>query len=171
VERTGDIGRLEQIRAIADRVARSRGLEVFDVQFRREAHGWMLRIYLDRPDAPVHAGRAGMIEGEGVSIDDCQFVSTEVGTLLDVEDVVGHRYTLEVSSPGLDRPLRGPADYRRFAGCLARFVLSDPIGGQTLVLGRLQGMEDDDVLVTVGKDQVRRIPASRISRARLEVEF
>ena len=85
---TGDIGRLERIRAIADRVARSRGLEVFDVQFRREAHGWTLRIYLDKPNAPVPAGRAGTIEGEGVTIDDCQFVSTEVGTLLDVEDVV-----------------------------------------------------------------------------------
>jgi ribosome maturation factor RimP len=171
VETTGDVGRLEQIRAIAGRVARSRGLEVFDVQFRREAHGWMLRIYLDKPDAPVHAGRAGTVEGDGVTIDDCQFVSTEVGTLLDVEDVVGHRYTLEVSSPGLDRPLRGPADYRRFAGCLAQFALAGPVEGQTHVRGRLQGMDGDDVLVTVGNDQVRRIPAARISRARLEVEF
>lgn len=171
MDTTGEVGRLERIRAIADRVARSRGLEIFDVQFRREAHGWMLRIYLDKPDAPVHAGRAGTIEGEGVTIEDCQFVSTEVGTLLDVEDVVGHRYTLEVSSPGLDRPLRGTADYRRFAGCLAQFVLAEPVDGQTHVRGRLQGMEGDDVLVAVGNDQVRRIPSSRISRARLEVEF
>ena len=171
MDSTGEIGRLEQIRAIAGRVARSRGLEVFDVQFRREAHGWMLRIYLDKPDAPVHAGRAGTIEGEGVTIEDCQFVSTEVGALLDVEDVVGHRYTLEVSSPGLDRPLRGPADYRRFAGCLARLVLGEPVEGQTHVRGRLRGMDGDDVLVEVGKDQVRRIPVPRISRARLEVEF
>jgi ribosome maturation factor RimP len=171
VDSTGEIGRLEQIRAIADRVARSRGLEVFDVQFRREAHGWMLRIYLDKPDAPVHAGRAGTIEGDGVTIDDCQFVSAEVGTLLDVEDTVGHRYTLEVSSPGLDRPLRGLADYRRFAGCLARIVLAEPVEGQAHVRGRLQGVDGDDVLVAVGKDQIRKIPASRISRARLEVEF
>ncbi|MFO7692025.1 MAG: ribosome maturation factor RimP [Vicinamibacterales bacterium] len=171
MDTTGEIGRLERIRAIADRVAQSRGLEVFDVQFRREAHGWVLRIYLDKPDAPVHAGRAGTIEGEGVTIADCQFVSSEVGTLLDVDDTVGHRYTLEVSSPGLDRPLRGPADYRRFAGCLARFVLVEPVEGQAHVRGRLQGMDGDDVLVAVGKDQVRRIPAPRISRARLEVEF
>lgn len=171
MDTAAEIGRLEKIRAIADRVARSRGLEVFDVQFRREAHGWMLRIYLDKPDAPVHAGRAGLIGGEGVTIDDCQFVSTEVGTLLDVEDIVGHRYTLEVSSPGLDRPLRGPADYRRFAGCLAQFVLGEPTDGLTHVRGRLLGMEGDDVMVAVGKDQVRRIPATRISRGRLEVEF
>jgi len=171
LDSTGEIGRLEQIRAIAGRVAHSRGLEVFDLQFRREAHGWMLRIYLDKPDAPVHAGRAGTVEGEGVTIEDCQFVSSEVGTLLDVEDVVGHRYTLEVSSPGLDRPLRGSSDYRRFAGCLARFVLGEPVEGLTHVRGRLRGMDGDDVLVEVGNDQVRRIPASRISRARLEVEF
>lgn len=171
MDTTGEIGRLEKIRAIADRVAGSRGLEVFDVQFRREAHGWMLRIYLDKPDAPVHAGRAGTVEGEGVTIDDCQFVSTEVGTLLDVEDIVGHRYTLEVSSPGLDRPLRGPADYRRFTGCLAQFVLGEPVDGLTHVRGRLLGMEGDDVMVAVGKDLVRRIPAARISRGRLEVEF
>lgn len=163
--------RLARIRAVAERVAGSRGLEVFDVQFRREAHGWMLRIFLDKPGAPVHTGRAGTVEGEGVTIDDCQFVSTEVGTILDVEDVIGHRYTLEVSSPGLDRPLRGPADYRRFAGCLAKFVLAEPVDGQAHVEGRLQGMDGDDVLVAVGKDTIRRIPSGRIARARLEVEF
>ena len=165
--------RLARIRAVAERVVGTRGLEVFDLQFRREAQGWMLRIYLDKPGAPVHAGRAGAVEGEGdgVTIDDCRFVSSEVGTLLDVEDVIGHRYTLEVSSPGLDRPLRGPADYRRFAGCLAKIVLAQPVDGQTHVEGRLQGMDGDDVLVMVGKEKVRRIPSAQIARARLEVEF
>jgi ribosome maturation factor RimP len=144
---------------------------VFEVQFRREAYGWMLRIYLDRPGAPVHAGRAGTAAGDGVTIDDCRFVSAEVGTLLDVEDVIGHHYTLEVSSPGLDRPLRGPDDYRRFAGCLVRVVLSEVVDGPRHVSGRLQGMDGDDVLIAVGKDKVRRVAAGQISRARLEVEF
>ena len=171
MESPAQIDRLARIRAVVERVAGTRGLEVFDLQFRREAQGWMLRIFLDKPGAPVHAGRAGTVEGEGVTIDDCQFVSTEVGTLLDVEDVIGHRYTLEVSSPGLDRPLRGPADYRRFAGCLAKIVLVAPVDGQTHVEGRLQGMDGDDVLVVVGKDKLRRIPSGQIARARLEVEF
>jgi ribosome maturation factor RimP len=166
-----DVTRLARIRAIAERVAQSRGLDVFDLQFRREAHGWMLRIVLDKPGAPVHAGRAGTIEGEGVTIEDCQSVSGEVGTLVDVEDVIGHRYTLEVSSPGLDRPLRGPEDYRRFAGCLAKIVLFEAVDGQKHVSGRLQGMDGDDVLVAEGKDKVRRIPSGHIARARLEVEF
>jgi ribosome maturation factor RimP len=171
VKTTADADRVARIRAVAERVAAPRGLEVFDLQFRREAQGWVLRIYLDKPGARVHAGRAGTIEGEGVTIDDCQFVSAEVGTLLDVEDVIGHRYTLEVSSPGLDRPLRGADDYRRFAGCLAKFVFAEPVDGQTHLEGRLQGMDGDDVLVEVGKGRVSRIPGAKIARARLEVEF
>ena len=164
-------GRIEKIRAIAERVARSRGLEVFDLQFRREVQGWVLRIYLDKPGAPVVAGRAGSAVGDGVNIDDCREVSYEVGTLLDVEDVVGHRYTLEVSSPGLDRPLRGADDYRRFAGCLAKIVLTEAVNGQKHLGGRLQGLENDEVLVADVKGRVQRVPLRLIARARLEVEF
>jgi ribosome maturation factor RimP len=174
VETDAEVTRVARIRAITERVAAERGLEVFDVQFRREAHGWVLRIFLDKPGAPVHPGRAGhvgAVEGESVTIDDCQFVSREVGTLLDVEDFIGHKYTLEVSSPGLDRPLRGPDDYRRFAGCLVKMVLSRPVDGQAHVSGRLQGMDGDDVVVAVGKEKVRRVPVGAIARARLEVEF
>jgi len=174
VETEADVTRLARIRAIAARVAAERGLEVFDLQFRREAYGWMLRVYLDKPGAPVHPGRAGHggpVEGESVTIADCQFVSSEVGTLLDVEDVIGHTYTLEVSSPGLDRPLRGPDDYRRFAGCLATMLIADPVAGRAHVSGRLQGMDGDEVIVVVGKEKVRRVPVGQIVRARLEVEF
>ena len=174
METESDVTRIARIRAVAGRVAAERGLEVFDIQFRREAHGWMLRIYLDKPGAPVHPGRTGhvgVVEGESVTIDDCQFVSREVGTLLDVEDVIGHKYTLEVSSPGLDRPLRGPDDYRRFAGCLVKMLVADPAAGQSHLSGRLQGMEGDEVIVTVGKTRVRRVPVGHIVRARLEVEF
>ena len=164
-------GRIEKIRAIAERVARSRGLEVFDLLFRREVQGWVLRIFLDKPGATVVAGRAGSTVGDGVTIDDCREVSYEVGTLLDVEDVVGHRYTLEVSSPGLDRPLRGADDYRRFAGCLAKIVLTEAVNGQKHLGGRLQGLEHDEVLVADVKGRVQRIPLRLIARARLEVEF
>ena len=174
METESDVTRIARIRAVVGRVAAERGLEVFDLQFRREAYGWMLRVYLDKPGAPVHPGRAGHggpVEGESVTIADCQFVSSEVGTLLDVEDVIGHTYTLEVSSPGLDRPLRGPDDYRRFAGCLAKMLIADPVAGRAHVSGRLQGMDGDEVIVVVGKEKVRRVPVGQIVRARLEVEF
>ena len=76
METEADVTRIARIRAVAARVADERGLEVFDIQFRRETHGWMLRIFLDKPGAPVHPGRAGhvgAVEGESVTIDDCQF--------------------------------------------------------------------------------------------------
>ncbi len=160
----------QRIRAVADRVAGSRGLEVFDLQYRRESRGWMLRVYLDRPGSTVVPGKAGTVAGDGVTIEDCQRVSEDLGTVLDVEDVIGHHYILEVSSPGLDRPLRHADDYRRFAGCLAKIVLAEPVDGQKHLAGRLGGMDGDDVLLTEGK-RTRRVPLALITRGRLEVEF
>ncbi|MCX6542964.1 MAG: ribosome maturation factor RimP [Acidobacteria bacterium] len=171
MDTTAATSRLENIRAIAERVARSRGLEVFDIQFRRETQGWVLRLFLDKPGAAVVAGRAGSALAGGVTIDDCREVSHEVGALLDVEDTIGHRYTLEVSSAGLDRPLRRADDYRRFAGCLAKMVLLEAVNGQKHLSGRLQGLEGDEVLVADVKGRVQRIPLGIIGRARLEVEF
>src|SRR5689334_23835942 len=98
----------EQVRNVATRVAQTYGLEIFDVQFRREAPGMVLRILIDRP------GPAATAE-ESVSVEDCAEISRELSAILDVEDVVPIGYTLEVSSPGLDRPLRRADDYRRFA--------------------------------------------------------
>jgi ribosome maturation factor RimP len=166
-----EASQLERIRGVADRVAASRGLEVFDLQFRTESRGWVLRVFLDKPGTPVVTGRAGTTLVDGVTIEDCQQVSGDLGTLLDVEEVISQRYILEVSSPGLDRPLRKADDYRRFTGCLAKIVLSEAVEGQTHVEGRLGGMDGNDVLVEVGKQRTRRIPLAAISRARLEVEF
>jgi ribosome maturation factor RimP len=94
--------------------------------------------------------------------------------LLDVEDdltaSIDRKYTLEVSSPGLDRPLRGEADYRRFTGRLAKIVTSEPVDGQSHFAGRLSGVDDGVVLVAEGK-RTHRVPLAAISRARLEVEF
>jgi ribosome maturation factor RimP len=114
---------IEAVRAIAARIAKDRGLEIFDVQFRREGSGMVLRVQLDRP------GPASTAE-ESVGVDDCVEVSRDLSAVLDVEDVVPVAYTLEVSSPGLDRPLRGADDYRRFAGRFAKIVLRSPIDGQ-----------------------------------------
>ena len=113
---------LERVRKAAERVARSYGLDVFDVQLRREAVGLVLRVIIDRPDP----GRPVPPEQDSVGIEDCQRISQDLSAILDVEedelaaDALGQAYTLEVSSPGLDRPLRHEADYRRFSGRLAR---------------------------------------------------
>jgi ribosome maturation factor RimP len=155
---------LDRIRAIADRVAGSYGLSVFDVQFRRESPGWVVRIFVDVP------GVDGALE-TGVSIGDCERVSRDVGTVLDVEDVMDRPYTLEVSSPGLDRPLRDPADYRRFAGRLAKIVVSEAVDGQRHLSGRLAGVDGDTVVLAGDTGTQHRIPFGVITRARLEVEF
>lgn len=162
--------RLDEIRAIAGRVARSRGLDLFDVKFRRESIGWVLRVVIDRPGAPARPA-PGAPPDEGVSVADCQHVSEEISAILDVEDVIDRAYTLEVTSPGLDRPLRHLEDFRRFAGSLAKVVVSEPIDGQSHFEGRLEGVEGDAVLMRIGQARIVRVPVALVARARLEVEF
>jgi len=165
--RAEEIARLRQA---AERVASSHGLEIFDVQLRREPIGMVLRVVIDRPDQ----GRVETIE-ESVGIEDCQRVSQDLSALLDVEDEFGEtdladKYTLEVSSPGLDRPLRHAADYRRFAGRMAKIVTSEPIERQSAFAGRIAAVEAGAVLLEEGR-KTHRVPLDKIKRAHLDVEF
>jgi len=157
-----------RIHAIADRVARDHGLDLFDLQFRRESIGWVLRIVLDRS---TEVAVAPDQSNEGVTLEDCQHVSHDVSAVLDAEDAVEGRYTLEVSSPGLDRPLRSARDYQRFTGRLAKLVVTVPISGRKHFTGRLKGIDDTDVILEVGREEVYRIPLGSIVRARLEIEI
>jgi ribosome maturation factor RimP len=159
-----DMQPVDTIRAVAERVAASRGLEVWDVQSRREAAGHVVRVFIDRP------GPAATPE-ESVSIEDCEHVNREMSTILDVEDPLPFAYTLEVSSPGLDRPLRHTDDYRRFAGRLAKVVVSEAVDNQKAFEGRLRGVEDEAVLIEAANGRVHRLPLRLITRGRLEVEF
>src|SRR5438477_9768023 len=134
----GDV--VEQVRSMAARVAAGYGLEIFDVQFRREGSGMVLRVQIDRP------GPAATAE-ESVSVADCAHVSRDLSAILDVDDVVPTAYTLEVSSPGLDRPLRRADDYRRFAGRRAKLVMREQVDGQGFFKGRLGGVEGNTVII------------------------
>jgi ribosome maturation factor RimP len=150
---------------------------VFDVQFRRESNGWVLRILLDvRYDAAqapsaTAVENAGVAEEAGVTIQDCERVSRDVSAILDVEETIDHHFVLEVSSPGLDRPLREPRDYQRFAGRLAKIVVSEPVDRQTAFAGRLFGLEHDAVIIETTPGKRHLIPLTLIKRARLDVEF
>ena len=170
---------MEQVRAIAERVAASRGLEIWDIQSRREATGHVVRVFIDRP------GPAATPE-DSVSIEDCEQVNREISTILDVEDPLPYSYTLEVSSPGLDRPLRGVDDYRRFAGRLAKIVVKEPVDNQKAFEGRLRGVErgsvesdgvkghtveGDRVVLEAPNGRIHHLPLRLITRGRLEVEF
>jgi ribosome maturation factor RimP len=154
----------EQVRNVATRVADTYGLEIFDVQFRREAGGMILRVQIDRP------GPAATAE-ESVSVEDCAHVSRDLSAVLDVEDIVPAAYTLEVSSPGLDRPLRRADDYRRFAGRRAKIVMREAVDGQTYFKGRLAGVDDQAVLIDGDDGRRHEVPIGVITRANLEVEF
>jgi ribosome maturation factor RimP len=162
-----------ELRAVAERVARGYGLEVFDVQMRREASGWVVRVILDRPDSGQPA--APGTHAESVGIKDCQRVSEDLSAIFDVEEEalglsLPGGYTLEVSSPGLDRPLRHEADFRRFTGRLAKIVVSEAIDRQMHFEGRIEGLDGDTVLLAEGR-RTHRIPLKLVRRARLEVEF
>jgi ribosome maturation factor RimP len=160
-----------RVRPLAERVAHAYGLDIFDLQFRREANGWVLRVFIDRPEGTEReTARAGE-PGDSIGIDECERVNRELGTLLDLEDIGSQSYTLEVSSPGLDRPLRGASDYQRFSGRLAKIVLTRPVDGQTFFRGRLGGMSGEDVLLTDEGGRARHLPLSAIARAQLDVEF
>jgi len=154
----------EQVWQMAKRVANSYGLSISDVQLRREAPGWVLRVVLDCEDATAVNGQ------EGVSIENCQQVSRELSALLDVEDLLDQPYTLELSSPGLDRPLRHVNEYRRFVGKLAKIVTSKDINGQHSLTGRIRKVTDDELSLDIGA-QTHQIPFSVITRGRLEVEL
>ena len=153
-----------RVREVAGRVAASCGVDIFDVQFRREASGMVLRVQIDRP------GPASTAE-ECVSVDDCARVSRDLSALLDVDDIIPMAYTLEVSSPGLDRPLRDIEDYRRFSGRRAKIVMRAPVDGQAFFKGTLLGTVGDAVIVRTADGLEHTVPAALISRANLEVEF
>jgi ribosome maturation factor RimP len=164
--------RLAHIREIADRVAASCGVEVFDVQLRREPVGLVLRIFIDRPTRRDESGRPIVERPEdSIGIEECQRVSQDVSAILDVEDALDAAYTLEVSSPGLERSLRDLDDYARFAGRMAKIVVREAIEGQVHFEGRVTGIEDGAVVLAVGRTKVVRLPYDRIARGRLAVEF
>ena len=128
-------------------------IELVEIQYRREGLGWVLRFFIDK-------------EG-GVTIDDCAKVSREISAYLEVEDLLDHAYNLEVSSPGLERPLKKREDFTRYAGRLARIKLLEPMDdGQRLLIGTLRGLEGDAVaLVVDGREVV--VDMNNIARARL----
>ncbi len=148
---------LEKIRQIAKRVAVAEGLALIDVELKGGQSNAVLRIYIDKP--------------QGVSHADCQLVSEQVGAILDVEDPIPWSYTLEVSSPGLDRKLTKPSDYEHFVGRRARVILREPVGEQKVFEGRLAGYEAGRVRLDLGEGEVKELEFANISKARLVVEL
>ena len=140
------------IKGFAEPLLADMEMELVEIQFRREGHGWVLRLFIDR-------------EG-GVTIDDCAAVSREISAYLEVEDLINHAYHLEVSSPGLERPLKKRDDFVRFAGKLAKIKLREPVAGQKMLIGTLRGIEKDAVVLALDGETIQ-VDMENISRARL----
>jgi len=146
---------LQEIRQVVEPILESQGFELVDLEYQRESRGWVLRIYLDR-------------EG-GVSLDDCARVSHEVGAILEVKDLIPSSYILEVSSPGLTRPLKKPEDFRKFRNQMVKIKLYEPHEGRRNFKGTLLGLEGDRVRVEV-EQRVYELPLQRIAKANLEID-
>jgi ribosome maturation factor RimP len=145
---------------VAERVVAGRGFELVDVELKRAAGGGTtVRLTVDKDG--------------GIGLDDLQSVSEEVSAILDAEDPIASSYTLECSSPGLDRPLRGEADYRRFLGRLARLSSYEPVEGRRQWTGRLMAVEEGRVRLQLEAEggKVAEVPIDKIAHGRLEVEF
>jgi ribosome maturation factor RimP len=180
---------LERIRAAAERVARSEGLEVVDVEWKVGKQRF-LRVYIDRvpqrKPTQLNPASEGLVVEEAsgstspgdadpkISHADCERVSKQLSVILDVEELIeGPGYVLEVSSPGLDRALKKPADFERFVGRLAKISTSEPIVDAKFFEGRLAGFADGKVRMELkGKEpRVVEIPLEGIRKANLVVEF
>ncbi len=148
---------LERIRDIAERVAASEGLALIDVELKGGRSNPLLRIYIDKP--------------QGVSHADCALVSEQVSAILDVEDPFPSSYTLEVSSPGLNRALTKLSHFEHFSGRRARLILRDPVGEQRVFEGRLAGAEAGKVRLDLGEGRLVELELSNISKAKLVVEL
>jgi ribosome maturation factor RimP len=147
---------LEKVHQIAERIVSSEGLTLVDVELKGGRSNALLRVYIDKPAGVSHA--------------DCQLVSEQLSTIFDVEDLFAESYTLEVSSPGLDRKLVKPHDYEYFVGRRARLVLREAVDGEKVYEGRLGGYEGGRVKLDVGEVALKELEFSNISKGRLVVE-
>jgi len=156
----GDV--VEQVRCAALPILDSMGVELVDLEFRKEGSGMVLRLFIDKPG--------------GILLDDCSAVSRELSELLDVEEIVPGNYSLEVSSPGLNRPLTKPADYARYAGKLVKVrtyeMFADDAGNRRKTfLGQLVELKDGIIHIRLKEGQLAAIPLDKVAKANLEFEF
>ncbi|HEY7817421.1 MAG TPA: ribosome maturation factor RimP [Vicinamibacteria bacterium] len=148
----------ETLLALSRRAAEAEGLQVAWIELKRHGGSKVFRVFIEREDASA-------------SIADCERLTHRLGLLLDVEDPIDSAYVLEVSTPGLDRPLRNEQDYERFAGRLARIKTRTPLEGRRRFVGRLGGIHSGELRIEDEEIGEVSVPLDSIESARLEVEF
>jgi ribosome maturation factor RimP len=151
-----------RVTKLAEPLAASLGLELAEVEYRQEGRQMVLRLYIDKDG--------------GVTLDDCAAVSRELTEILDVEDFIQGRYTLEVSSPGLNRPLKKSSDFERYTGRLVKIRTFEPLADDSgnmrkTFLGELQGLSDGIIRLRLSEGQSASVPLEKVAKANLEFEF
>ncbi|MGB9857985.1 MAG: ribosome maturation factor RimP [Dictyoglomaceae bacterium] len=147
---------IKKVREIAEPILEKEGMELVDIEYQREKQGWVLRLYIDKPG--------------GVSVEDCAFVNERLGRELDFYDPIPHSYILEVSSPGLDRPLTKINDFKRNIGEKINIVLKESYEGKKSFEAKILGVEREEVILEV-KGKIIIFPMEKIHHAKLIVEF
>ena len=148
---------LLRVETILEPLLDAEGFSLVDVEYKRERGGWVLRVFIDKES--------------GVTLDDCARVSREFGQLLDVEDIIPTSYHLEVSSPGLDRPLKKEEDFVQYTGRKVRIKTKEQVSGRRNFKGALLGCSEGKVMVKVEGSEVFAIPFTSILKANLEIEL
>ena len=155
---------IDRIEKLVQPLLEELGCELVDLEYQREQRGWVLRFFLDKEN--------------GINLDDCAMASREISSLMDVENIISTAYSLEVSSPGIERPLKKPQDFKRFTGQLAKIktitsIDPDATGkNRKTFVGTLSGFEDEDVLLILkNTTDAIRIPLQQIDKANLHYEF
>lgn len=156
---------VQEIAKVVEPVVTGAGYELADLDFCRERGGWTLRLFIDRTPEII-----GGPEPAAVGLEDCTKVSREVSATLDVHEVIPHEYTLEVSSPGLDRPLRKPDHFRRFTGKRAKIALKLGLDGRRNFSGTILGMSDDNQTITFETEDGKQfaLPIGDLDKANLK---
>lgn len=147
---------LKKLREIIQPICERHFFELVDLEYRRESHGWVLRIYVDKVG--------------GVSVEDCAYISEKISKELDIKDPIPHSYILEVSSPGLDRPLRNKRDFERHLGEKVEITLIKEMEGRRKLEGKIYRADDDSVTLEI-EGTLISIPLNNIKKAMLIVEF
>lgn len=149
-------GVIERVKEIVDPILSNEGMELVDIEYRRESRGWVLRLFIDK-------------EG-GINLENCAHISEELGRTLDVEDFIPNSYVLEVSSPGLDRPLKKEKDFIKYLQHRIKVRTFDPIDQRRNFRGKLLRVFEGQIELEVG-NRVIQIPLSNVAKANLEIDF
>jgi ribosome maturation factor RimP len=148
---------LAEARDIIREIVTQQGLELIDVEYQREPGGWVLRALIDR-------------EPGGVTIKDCTDISRDIGDVLEVKDIIAFPYRLEVSSPGVNRPLKKPADYEQHAGEIISVTTAEPLEGRRHFKGRLKGLRESAIQMDID-GRPYSVPLQAVKKAHVEYDF